>query len=222
MSDNNQKKMPGQSPDPVATQATQRRYNRIAPVYDIMESIADRHTQRWMKNLWPLVEGPRLLEVGVGTGNNLASYPAGVQAAAIDLTSGMLARARRKALELRSQFDLIQMDAQIMGFADESFDTVVATCVFCSVPDPVLGLSEVLRVTKTGGRVLLIEHVRSEQALLGLLMDLVNPLVVRMMGPHINRRTVENVRKAGLAIERVEPLGMGDIFKMIVARRGEA
>jgi len=64
----------------------------------------------------------------------------------------------------------------------------------------------------------LLEHVRSENPLLGRLMDWLDPLVVRLMGPHINRRTVENVRRARLTVERVEDLGARGIFKLIVAR----
>ena len=95
---------------------------------------------------------------------------------------------------------------------------MLATFVFCSVPNPVLGLSEVRRVVKPGGQVLLLEHVRSEQPALGTVMDTLNPVVVRVTGANINRRTVENVRRAGLVVERVEDLGMRDIFKLIVAR----
>jgi phosphatidylethanolamine/phosphatidyl-N-methylethanolamine N-methyltransferase len=206
-------------PNLEASQAARRRYDRIAPIYDLMEMFSRRHMERWMDALWPLVEGPRFLEVGVGTGKNLSSYPAGLQAAAIDLSPGMLERARRKAVQSKSPAELLLMDAQALAFPEDTFDTVLATCVFCSVPDPVLGLREVMRTVKQGGKVLLVEHVRSEKALLGLLMDLVNPLVARVVGPNINRRTVENVRKANLHIERIENLGMGDIFKLIVARK---
>lgn len=81
-----------------------------------------------------------------------------------------------------------------------------------------LGLSEVRRVVKPGGQVLLLEHVRSEQPALGTVMDTLNPVVVRVTGANINRRTVENVRRAGLVVERVEDLGLRDIFKLIAAR----
>ncbi len=74
-------------------------------------------------------------------------------------------------------------------------------------------------MTKPGGQALFIEHVRSEKLPLGALMDLANPLVVRIMGPNINRRTVQNIQSGGLQISEVKNLGMGDIFKLIVARK---
>lgn len=184
-----------------------------------MEAFPERRYMPWRQRLWSLVKGPKVLEVGVGTGKNLPYYPPGIEIIAIDLTPGMLARARKRAQKIGLDLDLRLGDVQDLEFPDESFDAVVATFVFCSVPDPVLGLKEVRRVLKPGGQVLLLEHVRSERPVLGRLMDLLNPLVVRLMGPNINRRTVDNVQRAGLKVERVESLGMGDIFKLIIACR---
>jgi ubiquinone/menaquinone biosynthesis C-methylase UbiE len=79
----------------------------------------------------------------VGTGLNIPFYPNGVDVTAIDLTPGMLERANHKAQEHNRLVDLRLGDIQQMEFPDGSFDTVVSTCVFCSVPDPRLGLAEV-------------------------------------------------------------------------------
>jgi len=184
-----------------------------------MEVLPERSYIPWRKRLWSQVEGPEVLEVGVGTGKNMPFYPADIKVTAIDLVPAMLRRARNRARELDLDVDLRKGDIQDLEFSEARFDDVVATFVFCSVPDPVLGLSEVERVLKPGGQAHFIEHVRSEGALLGTLMDWFDPIVVRMMGPHINRRTVENVRRTGLVIERVEDIGMGDIFKWIIARQ---
>jgi phosphatidylethanolamine/phosphatidyl-N-methylethanolamine N-methyltransferase len=205
--------------DDRATTLTKSRYNRIAPVYDLMEGIIERFAfRRWRERLWSQVDGNRVLEVGVGTGKNLPYYPRGVQVTAVDLSDKMLERARRRAQELGNEVDLRLMDTQRLAFPDAAFDVAVATFVFCSVPDPVRGLRELGRVVRPGGWVLLLEHVRVNKPVIGRLMDLLDPLVVRLMGPHINRRTVENVRKAGLEIERVEELAPGGLVKLIVAR----
>lgn len=205
------------SADPQATARTRARYERIAPVYDLMEVLAERRYRSWRRLLWSRVRGPKVLEIGVGTGKNMPFYPPGVHVTAVDLAPRMLKRARRQGAALDLDVDLRLGDVQDLEFEDASFDDAVATFVFCSVPDPVLGLRELGRVTKPGGRILLLEHVRSARPLLGRVMDALNPLVVRMVGANINRRTVENVRRAGLVVESVEDLGAGDIFKLIVA-----
>ena len=164
------------------------------------------------------MEGMYILEVGVGTGKNMPYYPPGAHVTAIDLSERMLSRARRRAEMLRVAVDLRQMDVQQLAFPSESFDAVVASFVFCSVPDPILGLREVARVCKPKGEVRLLEHMRARNRALGLMMDLVNPLAVRMSGANINRPTVRNVESAGLTVVSVEDLARQGIFRLIVAR----
>lgn len=197
------------------------RYQRISPFYNVMEILPERRYISWREELWSLVKGPEVLEVGVGTGKNIAFFPDGVKVTGVDLTQGMLEQARNRAAILKRDATLLLGDAQSLEFPDATFDTVIATFVFCSVADPVQGLREVSRVVKPGGQVLLLEHVRSDKPILGELMDFLNPALVRVTGANINRRTVDNVRGAGLSIDHVENLGVGDIYKMIIAHREE-
>ncbi len=205
--------------DQRATALTRARYQRLARFYDVMEARSEKRFAPWRKRVWELVRGPRALEIGVGTGKNMPYWPGDIQMTAVDLTPGMLALARQRAQKLGLSADLRVGDAQALDFPDASFDTAVGTLVFCSVPDPVLGMRELARVVKPNGQVLLLEHVRSVNRIVGALMDALNPLVVRAMGANINRRTVENVRAAGLRVERVDDLDRVGIFKLIVARR---
>ncbi|MDA8228609.1 MAG: class I SAM-dependent methyltransferase [Desulfitobacterium hafniense] len=192
---------------------TRERYNRTANFYDLMDRMIKPEIRH---KVFDGLKG-RVLEVGVGTGKNLAFYPPGCEVIGIDLSPGMLAKAKEKLDQAKVPVTLMEMDVQDLKFPDNSFDTIVTTCVFCSVPDPIKGLKEIRRVCKPEGKVVLLEHVRSENPLLGLIMDILDPLTVRMMGPHINRRTVENVATAGLNIQSVKDQNL-KILKLIVAQ----
>ena len=172
----------------------------------------------WRVMIRDRIVGPRVLEVGVGTGKNFPYYPDGVKVTGIDMSSHMLRRARKRALRLITPVQLLEMDVQDLGFEDHSFDTVFATFVFCSVPDPVMGLQELRRVCTPGGRLLLLEHMRPNNPFLGTLFDGINPLIVRMTGANINRKTVDNVKKAGWKIISEERLS-SDIVRLIEAKR---
>jgi len=202
-----------------ATALTRARYQRISPVYDRIEWLMERRFRPWREKLWQFVCGPRVLEVGVGTGKNIEFWPLNCSITAIDLTPGMLDIARQHAKSLnRPQDDLFLADVQHLELPAAIFNTVVATFVFCSVPDPVQGLREIGRVVRPDGQILLLEHVRIDRPVIGTLMDAIAPLIVRLNGTNINRRTVENVHAAGLQIDRVEDLDSMGMFKLILAR----
>ena len=195
-----------------ATASVRRKYDRNARFFDRM----DRMVQDAWRAQVAACAGGKVLEVGVGTGKNLPFYRPEVtdEVVGIDLSPGMLARSRGKPCQV--PVELLEMDAQRMTFPDGSFDTVLATCVFCTVPDPVAGLREVRRVCRPGGRIVLLEHVRIERPVIGALMDALDPLTVALIGTHINRRTVENARCAGLTVERVDKV-RGDLVLLIEA-----
>jgi len=203
--------------DPV--DPTAAHYHRIAPVYGVMEELVERAVfQRWRRELWSRVRPAKMLEVGVGSGRNLAHYPPGARVTAIDINVSRLTRARQRAERLHLDVDLWRMDAQHLEFSDGTFDVAVATFVFCSVSDPMAGLRELGRVVRAGGDIWLLEHMRVEDTpWIGRLMDALNPLALRMVGDNINRRTVENVKRSGLHILTVENL-KGELVRLVHAQ----
>ena len=202
------------------TVKTQVRYDRIAPVYDVMEWVTETSAfQKWRPKVWSLVPAGRVLEVGVGTGKNFPYHPDRAEVVGLDISPRMLDRARRKAEGMDYDIELHQMDAQQLDFPDDSFDGAVATFVFCSVPNAEQGLRELARTVKPRGQIILLEHVRiNRPGFIGTVMDWLDPLVVRLMGPHINRRTAETVERAGLELEQVEDLAPLGLVKLMVAR----
>ena len=140
-----------------ATYETRKRYDRTALIYDLMEGLIERSRySSWRRLLWSKVEGENILEIGVGTGKNFSCYPKDAGITAIDFSEKMLTRAQRKSGRENISVNLLRMDVQDMEFEDNTFDTVIGSFVFCSVPDPVRGLKEVKRVVKPGGKVVLM------------------------------------------------------------------
>lgn len=203
--------------DVAKTDRTRARYDRVATFYDLMQRGMERSFAPWRAALWKAASGPRILEVGAGTGQSMPYYPRGAELVAIDLSPRMLDKARKRAREGNVLVTLREADVQALPFPGGAFDTVVAACVFCSVPDPMLGLAEVRRVLAPGGQLLMLEHVLSRHFVARPLMQLVNPFIVRTMGANINRDTVSNVRLAGFVEVKVADLWL-DIMKQVSAR----
>jgi len=199
------------------TDAVRQRYDRVAPIYDLMEWVMELRFRGWRRDLWALVAGDEILELGVGTGKNLRFHPLGKKITAIDISEKMLRRARRRAARLGQTVTLQVADAQALPFADASFDEVVATFLFCSVPDAVAGLREERRVLRPGGRLRLLEHVLSKRPVWRRLMRWFDPIPSRLWGAHIDRETLENLVEAGFEDIESSDLWL-DIFKRIAAR----
>lgn len=195
------------------TEKIKNRYNRYSKFYDLMETPMEFFSGRWRKDLIKYSNG-KVLEVGVGTGKNIKHYPEKIDLTAIDFSKGMISKAIKKYGN-KKNISFRQSDIQKTDFEDNTFDTVLASYVFCSVPDPVRGLEEVRRICKEGGRIVLLEHGRSEHKLISYLMDLFNPLTVNLFGYNINRDIESNILKAGFRSYRTWYL-RSDIFKMFI------
>lgn len=194
-----------------------QRYDRLAPWFDSLEGFLEGLIfRRLRKRLWAQVQGEHVLEVGVGTGKNFAFYPDRARMTAIDFSPKMLEQAKRKRERKQLNVHLDLMDVQSLAYADNSFDTVIASFVFCSVPQPRKGLKEIYRVLKPGGQLLLLEHVLSSNKMMAKLMNLLNPLMVRLVGANINRQTVKNVQACPFKSILVDPAS-SDMIKLIRA-----
>ncbi len=176
------------------------KWDNAAKSFDIMNSgIELRYGEK--KREWFSRSEGRTLLVAVGTGLDLQYFSPEQKVVGIDISSKMLEKAKVKSNDLASDTELVRADAQMLGFSDNSFDSVVTSCTFCSVPDPVSGLKEIRRVMKPGGKLLMFEHVRSNIFWMGPMMDLLTK-VTRKVGPDLNRRTRENVVRAGFRLTR--------------------
>ncbi len=199
------------------TEKTKHRYDRLAPYFDRLEGFLEGlFFSEWRKILWSKVKGEHILEVGVGTGKNFPYYPKNTRITALDFSEKMLERAKIKQQRTNIAVDLELMDVQSLCYADNSFDTVIATFVFCSVPQPNKGLHELYRVCKPGGQVLLLEHVLSSKPMMAKMMRIINPLIASVFGANINRKTVKSVQACGFDKVILDPASR-DMVKLIQA-----
>lgn len=195
------------------------RYNRVSKIYDLMEKpMESMLMDDWRKELFEKIEGKKILEVGVGTGKNLEFYSTDKEVTGIDFSEKMLEKAKNKSKD-KDHVTLMEMDAEKMTFEDNTFDTVVTSCVFCSVPDPVKGLKEIRRVCKNGGKVIMLEHMRSNKPVVGKIMDRINFIPLHIWGANINRQTLKNLQEAGFNKEDTTYKNVwSDVVKIIEIR----
>jgi SAM-dependent methyltransferase len=146
------------------------------------------------------------LELGAGTGANLAHYPDAVTELVLTEPSDHMARRlREKVAASGREAEVVQAPGESLPFEDDRFDTVVGTLVFCTATEPARVLGEVERVLRPGGRLLFIEHVRAEDPKLARWQDrLEKPWGFIGAGCHPNRDTLAAIEASGLAVEDVE------------------
>jgi demethylmenaquinone methyltransferase/2-methoxy-6-polyprenyl-1,4-benzoquinol methylase len=198
---------------------TRRKYDRIARLYDILDLPFEHGRYRPLRrHLFERIDGT-VLDAGVGTGRNMAFYPAGAQVVGIDISPAMLARARWRRARLGVDVELHEMDVLRTVFPDGHFDAIVATFLFCVLEEAqqLPALRELARICKPTGSIRLLEYGYSQDPFRRAIMRLWAPWVRWAYGAGFDRNTEGYVPAAGLEIIESRFL-FHDIIKLIVAR----
>jgi phosphatidylethanolamine/phosphatidyl-N-methylethanolamine N-methyltransferase len=196
-----------------------RVYSDFAHFYDRLwgRVFVDReHAVIESLNLRP---GQRVLEVGVGTGISLDAYPPYVHVVGVDPSPEMLEHAKTKARENQlKNVELSQGDALNLNMPDASFDVVCAFHVITVVPDPIRMMSEMYRVCKPGGRIVIINHFRSENPIIGFLVGISNP-IAKHLGWTTQLRYRDVLDGVPLQVERRDKTSRYSLHTIIVLRK---
>ena len=204
------------------TREVERVYAGLARVYDTVFDWALRPGRLAAVRALDLRQGYRVLEVGVGTGLSLASYPVGADVTGIDISEPMLELARLRAVEARGRsISIRRMDAQSMSFRDGVFDYVIAPYVISVVPDPRRAMAEIARVCRPGGTVVVVNHFVHEDRLLRYVERWATPLT-RMIGFRLDTRAQVVTRTPGLDVRGIEPVNLFGWWKLVVLRKRPA
>lgn len=194
----------GQTADAASVPVT-KGHRWFSAIYDLVNRQCEAKV---LSQFRPLIAGQatgRVLEIGAGTGADFPYYRTTDKIIAIEPDPFMLRRARKRAENLGLDVEFHRAPAEALPFDDASFDTVVATLVFCTVADPDRALAEVKRVLKPEGTFRFIEHVRAEGGLAARAQELLTPVWSRVgAGCHLNRRTVECIESAGFEIVELQ------------------
>jgi ubiquinone/menaquinone biosynthesis C-methylase UbiE len=193
---------------------TRKKWDFSAGFYDLLAWGTERRWAPRKRELFANMHG-RVLFAAVGTGQDIPFFPPGQDIVGIDISPRMLARARARAAQYSGSLELRVMDIHALDFPDHSFDQVVTSCTFCSVPDPVEGLVALRRVLKPGGGLYMFEHTGSHVFPFSLMLNVMTP-IWKPIGPEMNRDTVANVEKAGFEIRQVDNVYL-DVVKTIIA-----
>lgn len=194
---------------------TRQKWDRAAGSYDLLNGYGQE--LRWApskRRLFDRMRG-RIIFASIGTGQDIQFFPPDRDITGIDISAGMLERARPRAAAYPGRLELRQVDVHELDYPDGWFDQAFTACTFCSVPRPVDGLRMLRRVLKPGGELFMFEHTGSRYFPFNLMLNLMTPLS-RRFGPEMNRDTVANVARAGFEVAAVEPVYL-DVVKMIRA-----
>jgi ubiquinone/menaquinone biosynthesis C-methylase UbiE len=195
------------------------RYQRIAPLYDLLDLPFERRRYRALRPLLFRGMTGQLLDAGIGTGRNCEFYPPSAIVSGIDISPAMLARARARCPTLAAAGRLYRMDVTALEFPTGTFDAAVSSFLFCVLPDQlqVPALRELGRVVKPGGLIRLLEYVRPQGTLRRILSYLWQPWIHWAYGAGFDRHTERHVPAAGLELIESRYV-VDDLLKMLTVR----
>lgn len=197
-----------------------RIWNEQAGRFDKQMGFLERRVVGTHHRPWACAQASgETLEVAVGTGLNLPYYADEVSLTGIDLSEEMLAIARERAAKLGREVELREADAHELPFDVASFDSVVCTYSLCGIPDPELAVGEMKRVLRPGGRLVLVDHIRSTSRFLFRLQKGIE-LLSKREGEHMTRRPLEQVLANGLQVQLRERMRAGIIERVIARHPG--
>jgi ubiquinone/menaquinone biosynthesis C-methylase UbiE len=200
------------------TDKVRRSWAKQAPRYDKQIGFFERRVFGRSHRPWACSRaGGDVLEVAIGTALNLPHYARDVTLTGLDLSAEMLDIARDRARDLGREVELREGDAHDLPLADSSFDAVVCTYSLCNIPDPHLAVSEMRRVLRPAGKLILVDHIRSRVKPVYWLQKAIEFITARLEGEHMTRRPAEYVEAAGFDIVERERLGPSGVVERLVA-----
>jgi ubiquinone/menaquinone biosynthesis C-methylase UbiE len=209
-------------------QVSDKRARRLRRYWDKHARNYDKQMAFWERRLfgdgrqWVCAQATGdTLEVAVGTGRNLPYYPHGIRLTGIEFSPAMLDLARRQAQQLDVEVDLRLGDAQALDLPDASFDTVVCTLSLCAIPDERRAVTEMRRVLRPGGRLLLLDHVAAAPRWVRAIQWLLERVTIPLGEEHLRRRPLLVVQAEGFQIQRHERAKLG-IVERLAARKPPA
>ena len=200
------------------TERIRRLYDDRAATYDRSLGIGERLLLGRFRQAFGALLSGETIEVGIGSGLNIPFYSAAVtRAVGVDLSQRMLQHAKERAARLGIPFALVQADAEALPFPDAAFDTVAISLALCTIPDPVRALRELGRICRPGGRIVMLEHVRSTARPLAALQRTLSPMNERTIGCHLDRDTIDLTRSLGFSIDETRSR-LFDSVQLVVVR----